>query len=117
VQLSKIIVVARADFISDTVRKAWRTGGVDLLGPYCGADLPVSLPADLAGVLLDVRQDASTLFDLSERLMEENLPFLFVVDNQGPKSSLSPFVVDGEPGNRSAIYEALSRVGHEQSLQ
>jgi hypothetical protein len=117
VQLSKIIVVARADFISDPVRRAWRLGGVDLLGPYSAADLPFVFPADLAGVLLDVGQDASILFDLSERLMEENMPFLFVVDHQESQSALSPFVVDDDAGNRIAIFEALARVGHEQTLQ
>jgi hypothetical protein len=117
VQLSKIFVVARTDFLSDDVRQSWHAAGVDLLGPVSASDLPDPVATDIAGVLLDVSQDASTLFDLSERLIEENIPFLFVVDALAAKSILSPFVVDDMAVNRQAIFEALARVGHEQTVQ
>lgn len=116
-QFSKIIIAARADFISDVVRKAWSTAGVELLGPFSADQLNAPFPVDVAGALLDVAQDATDLFDLSERLVDQNLPFLFVVNGRDASSTLNPFVLDEDPGNRDAIFNALARAGHDGTLQ
>jgi hypothetical protein len=108
VQTCQIIVVADAGFVPDTVRAAWRRSGVELVGPVAPASVNVAALIRSAGVLMDLSLEASALFDLSERLQQLNVPFLFVVGSQARSASASPYRVSERRAEIAVILTALT---------
>lgn len=115
-QQLKIIIVAPADFVSEAVRKAWAASGVEIVGPITAEQLNADMLFEASGVLLDVALDASVLFQASEVLMLEDVAFLFVVNRAKPESAVKPFVVNDDPHDMQAVFEALARESHSGHL-
>ncbi|MBP2549657.1 hypothetical protein J2858_002580 [Neorhizobium galegae] len=108
----KIIIVAAEDFVSPSARRAWAASGVEIVGPITPEKLDAKMLAGASGVLLDVSLDASVLFEASETLMLEEVAFLFVVSHAMPESAAKPFVVNDDPEDMQAVFEALARESH-----
>jgi hypothetical protein len=112
VQKLKIIIVAAEDFVADPVRRAWADAGVLIVGPISPDKLDADILSGASGVLLDVALDAAVLFQASETLMMEDMAFLFVVDHAKPESAVKPFIVNDDPDDMRAVFEALARESH-----
>jgi hypothetical protein len=112
VQQLKIIIVASPEFVSDTVRKAWADSGVEIVGPISPDQLHADTLFEASGVLLDVALETSVLYQASEALMMQDVAFLFVVNRANPDSAAKPFVVNDDPQDMSAVFEALARENH-----
>lgn len=107
----EIILVSAPDFISQSVRTVWAQADITLVGPVYPNELGDDELRRSGGVLMDVSMEAATLFDLSERLIQFGVPFLFVVNQPPTQGSTKPFVLNALPEDIRAILTALA---HEQ---
>ncbi|MFD1744034.1 hypothetical protein ACFSE1_01035 [Rhizobium helianthi] len=103
----EIIVVGPPDFISEQVRTAWLALGAVLVGPIACHDLHDEMARRAGGVLMDVSLDAAELFDISERLMMFDVPFLFVMNSRLPTGASQPYLLTEKENDIRAIISAL----------
>ena len=115
-QTYQIIVVADAGFVLDTVRAAWRRSGVKLSGPFRPEEVDDAELIRSGGVVIDVSLEASELFDLSERLLQLDVPFLFVVGSNAHSSASGlPYRLTERRADIAAILNALSQEHFDQT--
>ncbi|MGF9695296.1 hypothetical protein AAIH46_20935 [Rhizobium sp. 0TCS1.26] len=108
-QTYEIIVVADAGFVPDTVRAAWRRSGVKLSGPFRPEEADEAALIRSGGVVIDVSLEASELFGLSERLLQLDVPFLFVVGSNARSSASGlPYRLTERQADIAAILNGLT---------
>ncbi|WP_137135452.1 hypothetical protein [Rhizobium sp. FKY42] len=100
----QIALFVRPDVVTPEIRQAWQREGCELIVRSDYPPIEEAANQRYAGALLDIKLQASYLFDLSELLTLRAIPHVFVVTDEAQQSH---YALNGGPDSIRMILDEL----------
>jgi hypothetical protein len=94
-------------FLSDAVRHAWLSAGMELLGPFPVAGIDRKQALNSNGVVIDISESPDEVFALSEKLETWHVPFLYALPEGSYSARTGPYILNEVAGDIQAIVNSL----------
>ncbi|TDK35565.1 hypothetical protein E2F50_15155 [Rhizobium deserti] len=103
----KIMIAGPSDFLPETVRQAWLSAGIELLGPFPVASIDRNQALHSNGVVIDISESPDGVFALSENLETWHVPFLYALPEGSYSARTGPYILNDVADDIQAIVNSL----------